>query len=151
MKPSVTSSTFHHIMQHVDETTFHAHVMVVTLKTDKKPVVADVADIGCYMRHPRFPWNTNEKQKALHKLLHPKNISATALFVPITTKDGICSRCSADLASFLQSAHVRVYARVIHHAKHLCQVTISGYEQLRPQYWQGQLHRVSRVCAHAHV
>ena len=55
MKPSVTSSTFHHTVQHVDETTFHAHVMAVTLKTDKKPVVAVVADIGCYMRHPRFP------------------------------------------------------------------------------------------------
>lgn len=55
MKPSVTSSTFHHTMQHVDETTFHTHVMAVTLKTDKKPVVAVVADIGCYMRHPRFP------------------------------------------------------------------------------------------------
>lgn len=55
MKPSVTSSTFHHTMQHVDETTFHTHVMAVTLKTDKKPVVADVAYIGCYMQHPRFP------------------------------------------------------------------------------------------------
>lgn len=55
MKPSVTSSTFHHTMQHVDETTVHTHVIAVTPKTDKKPVVAVVADIGCYMRHPRFP------------------------------------------------------------------------------------------------
>ena len=55
MKPSVTSSTFHHTVQHVDETTFHAHVMAVTLKTDKKPVVAGVAYIGCYVQHPRFP------------------------------------------------------------------------------------------------
>lgn len=55
MKPSVTSSTFHHTMQHVDETTFHARVRAVTPKTDKKPVVADVADIGCYMQHTRFP------------------------------------------------------------------------------------------------
>lgn len=55
MKPSVTSSTFHHIMQHVDETTFHTHVMAVTPKTDKKPVVAGVAYIGCYVQHPRFP------------------------------------------------------------------------------------------------
>lgn len=55
MKPSVTSSTFHHTMQHVDETTFHAHVMAVTLKTDKKPVVAGVAYIGCYVQHPHFP------------------------------------------------------------------------------------------------
>ena len=151
MKPSVTSSTFHHTVQHVDETTFHTHVMAVTTKTDKKPVVAVVADIGCYIQRPHFPWDTNEKQKSLHKLLHLKNISATALFVPIATKDSICSRCSADLAPFLQSAHVRVYARVIHHAKHLCQVTISGYEQLRPQHWQRRTNRVSRVCAHAHV
>lgn len=55
MKPSVTSSTFHHTMQHVDETTFHTHVMTVTLKTDKKPVVANVAYIGCYVQHPHFP------------------------------------------------------------------------------------------------
>lgn len=55
MKPSVTSSTFHHTVQHVDGTTSHTHVMAVTTKTDKKPVVAVVADIGCYMRHPRFP------------------------------------------------------------------------------------------------
>lgn len=55
MKPPVTSSTFYHTMQHVDQTTFHAHVMAVTPKTDKKPVVAVVADMGCYMQHPRFP------------------------------------------------------------------------------------------------
>lgn len=55
MKPSVTSSTFHHTVQHVDGTTFHAHVMAVTPKTDKKPVVAGVAYIGCYVQHPRFP------------------------------------------------------------------------------------------------
>ena len=55
MKPSVTSNTFHHTMQHVDKTTFHARVMAVTPKTNKKPVVAVVADIGCYMQHPHFP------------------------------------------------------------------------------------------------
>lgn len=55
MKPSVTSSTFHHTMQHVDKTTFHAHVIAVTPKTDKKPVVAVVADIGCYIQRPHFP------------------------------------------------------------------------------------------------
>lgn len=55
MKPFVTSSTFHHTMQHVDETTFHAHVMAVTPKTDKKPVVAVVADIRCYIQRPHFP------------------------------------------------------------------------------------------------
>lgn len=55
MKPSVTSNTFNHTVQHVDKTTFHAHVMDVTLTTDKKPIVAVVAYIGCYMQHPRFP------------------------------------------------------------------------------------------------
>lgn len=55
MKPPVTSSTFHHTMQHVDGTTFHAHVMTVTTKTDKKLVVAGVAYIGCYVQHPHFP------------------------------------------------------------------------------------------------
>lgn len=55
MKPSVTSNTFHHTVQHVDETTFHARVRAVTPKTDKKPVVAGVAYIGCYMQHPHFP------------------------------------------------------------------------------------------------
>lgn len=55
MKPSVTSHTFNQTVQYVDKTTFHAHVMAVTLKIDKKPVVAGVADIGCYVRHPHFP------------------------------------------------------------------------------------------------
>jgi hypothetical protein len=55
MKPSVTSNTFHHTVQHVDETTVHTHVITITLKTDKKPVVAVVADIGCYIQRPHFP------------------------------------------------------------------------------------------------
>lgn len=55
MKPSVTSNTFNHTMRYVDKTTFHAHVIAVTLTTDKKPNVAGVAYIRRYVRHPRFP------------------------------------------------------------------------------------------------
>lgn len=55
MKPSMTSNTFHHTVQHVDGTTFHTHVMAITLKTDKKHVVAVVADIRCYIQRPHFP------------------------------------------------------------------------------------------------